>query len=93
MTEQTWTADRIRGEIKALIARVTEREPDEIPDAAHYLDELQIDSLMAMELMIAIDRKFRIDIPEEEFRSAVNVNESVAMVEQFLAAKTIPAET
>ena len=93
MTEQTWTADQIRGEIKALIARVTEREPDEIPDGAHYLDELQIDSLMAMELMIAIDRKFRIDIPEEEFRNAVNVNESVAMVEQFLAAKTIPAET
>jgi acyl carrier protein len=91
MTEQNWTADQIRSEIKALIARVTEREPDEIPDGAHYIEELDIDSLMAMELMIAIDRKFGIDVPEEEFRKASNVNDSVAMVEQFLAAKSIPA--
>ena len=91
MTEQTWTADQIRSEIKALIARVTEREPDEIPDGAHYIEELVIVSLMAMELMIAIDRKFGIDVPEEEFRKASNVDQSVAMVEQFLAAKSIPA--
>jgi acyl carrier protein len=91
MTEQNWTADQIRTEIKALIARVTEREPDEISDSAHYIEELDIDSLMAMELMIAIDRKFSIDVPEEEFRKASNVDDSTAMVEQFLAAKSIPA--
>ena len=31
-------------EIKKLIARVTEREPDEIPDEAHYMEELGVDS-------------------------------------------------
>jgi acyl carrier protein len=93
MTEATFTADQIRAEIKRLVANVTEREPDEISDTAHYMDELGVDSLMAMEVMIAVDKKFKIDIPEEEFNKATNVNESVAMVEQWLAARGASAAT
>jgi acyl carrier protein len=88
MPEMTYTSDQIRAEIKNLVARVTEREPDEIPDDAHFMDQLGVDSLMAMEIMIAVDRKFGIDIPEEDFNKATNVNESVAMVEQWLAARS-----
>ena len=85
MSPAAFTTDEIRAEIKKLIARVTEREPDEIPDEAHYMEELGVDSLMAMEVMIAVDKKFKIDIPEEEFNKATNVNESVALVQHWLA--------
>ena len=87
MAIQGYTADLIRAEIKRLVANVTEREPDEISDTAHFMDELGVDSLMAMEVMIAVDKKFKIDIPEEEFNKATNVNESVAMVEKYLAER------
>jgi acyl carrier protein len=87
----TYSAEQIRAEIKKLIANVTEREPDEIPDTAHYMDELGVDSLMAMEVMIAVDRKFGVDIPEEEFNKASNVNESVVMVEHWLAQRAATA--
>jgi len=87
----TYTADEIRAEIKRLVANVTEREPEEISDTAHYMDELGVDSLMAMEVMIAVDKKFKIDIPEEEFNKATNVNESVAMVEEWLARNSATA--
>ena len=81
----TYTTDQIKAEIKKLIARVTEREPEEISDEAHYMEELGVDSLMAMEVMIAVDKKFKIDIPEEDFNKATNVNASVALVEKWLA--------
>lgn len=87
MADANYTADQIRTEIKRLIANVTEREPDEVSDTAHFMDELGVDSLMAMEVMIAVDKKFKIDIPEEEFNRATNVNESVAMVEKYLAER------
>jgi acyl carrier protein len=93
MAEATFTADQIRAEIKRLVANVTEREPDEISDTAHYMDELGVDSLMAMEVMIAVDKKFKIDIPEEEFNKATNVDESVAMVERWLAMQGDAAAT
>jgi len=87
MTDSTLRSDQIRAEIKKLVGRVTERDPEEVPDKAHYLEELGVDSLMALEIMIAVDRKFGIDIPEEEFQKATNVNESVEMIERWLAGQ------
>ncbi|HVW10322.1 MAG TPA: acyl carrier protein [Bryobacteraceae bacterium] len=88
MPATTYTADEIRAEVKNLVARVTERETNEIPDDAHFMEQLGVDSLMAMEIMIAVDRKFGIDIPEEEFNKATNVNESVALVQHWLSQRT-----
>ncbi len=87
MPETTFTEDEIRAEIKRLVANVTEREPEEISDTAHYMDELGVDSLMAMEVMIAVQKKYKIELPEEEFQKASNVNESVAMVQDYLAKR------
>ena len=82
---ETYTTEQIKAEVKRLIANVTEREPEEVSDTALFGEELGVDSLMAMEVMIAVDKKFKIDIPEEEFNKATNVNESVALVEHWLA--------
>jgi len=86
------TDENIRWEIKRLIAAVTEREPEEVLDDASFGDDLGVDSLMAMEVMVAIDKKFRIDIPEEEFVKATNVDQAVAMVRRYLPqTSAIPA--
>jgi acyl carrier protein len=74
------TAEQIRGEVKRLIAEVTEREPEEITDTALFADELGVDSLMAMEVMVAVDKKYKINIPEDEFATIKNVDDTVAVV-------------
>ena len=43
----------IRGAVRNLIAEVTERTPAEISDTALFEDELEVDSLMALEMMVA----------------------------------------
>jgi len=78
------TDESIRWEIKQLIAAVTEREPEEVADDASLSDDLGVDSLMAMEVMVAMDKKFRIDIPEEEFVKAKTVDQAVAIVRRYL---------
>jgi acyl carrier protein len=86
------TEETIRREIKRLIAAVTEREPDEVSDTASFAEDLGVDSLMAMEVMVAMDKKFRIDIPEEEFVKATNVDQAVAMVRRHIPdSSAIPA--
>jgi len=82
---ETITADHIRMEVKKLIAEVTEREPDEISDTALFADELGVDSLMAMEVMVAVDKKYKINIPEDEFATIKNVNDTVAVVQRHVA--------
>lgn len=81
---QAFTAEDIRSEIKRLIAEVTERTPDEISDTANFQEELGVDSLMAMEVMVAVDKKYKINIPEDEFAQIRNVNDTVEVVQRHL---------
>ena len=74
------TPNDVREEIRRLVADVTELELDEIRDDADYQEELDMDSLMAMEVMVAVDKKFRIEVPEEEFLSLKNIDQTVSVV-------------
>jgi len=85
------TEELIRSEIKRLIADVTEREPEEITDTASFGDDLGVDSLMAMEVMVAVDKKFKIDIPEEEFGTIKNVIDAVEVVKKHLPGGALAA--
>jgi acyl carrier protein len=79
------TSEQIRATVKELIAEITEREPSEISDTALFTEDLGIDSLAGMEIMVTVDKRFKVDIPEEEFDKIKNVNDAVEMEQRYLA--------
>ena len=83
------TADEIRLSIKELVAEVTEREPEEVPADARLKEDLGVDSLLAMELMLLIDKQFSIEIPEEEFDKLLTVDDAVPVVQRYLAESAL----
>jgi acyl carrier protein len=68
-----------------MVAEIAEVSPDEVTDTASFGDELGLDSLRAMELMVAVDKKYKIKIPEKEFAQIRNVDDAVAAVQRQLA--------
>jgi acyl carrier protein len=82
------TEGHVRLEIRKLLAEITEREPAEIADTDRFAEDLSVDSLMAMEMMVTVDKRFKIDIPEEEFTQVKNVNDAVAAVMRHLPKST-----
>ena len=87
MNNGNMTSEKVREEIKRLIAELTEREPGEITDTANFVEDLGVDSLMAIEVMVALDKRYKIDIPEAEFNKIRNVNDAVEVVVQHLSDK------
>lgn len=87
MTTGPVTEELVRDEVKRLIAELTEREPGEITDTALFVDDLGVDSLMAIEVMVALDKRYKIDIPESEFNQIKNVNDSVTVVMKHISGK------
>ena len=85
MAQKQATAEEIRKEVRRLVAEITERGPEEISDTALFVEDLGIDSLMAIEMLVAVDKKYRIQIPEEEFGQIKNVNDAVKIVQRHLA--------
>ena len=80
MMKTKYSVEEIREEVRNMVAELTECEPEEVTGTAHFMDELEVDSLMAIELMVSLDKKYGIDIPEEEFREIENLNQAVEAV-------------
>jgi acyl carrier protein len=85
MAAPRYTADEIRTHVKQMVAEIADVPADEVGDTTKFGDDLGLDSLRAMELMVAVDRKYRIKIPEKEFVDIQNVNQAVAAVQRHLA--------
>ena len=74
------TAEQVKEEVRNRVAEMTELDVSEVTDTADFIEELGVDSLMAIELMVALDKEYKIDIPEEEFREIKNVSQAVDVV-------------
>ncbi|MEO1366105.1 MAG: acyl carrier protein [Acidobacteriota bacterium] len=80
------TAD-IREKIKEIIANVTNLDPATIADKAHFIDDLQLDSLSLMEIGVDVDYEFKLGVPEERLQDLRTVEDSVQLVLETRAAK------
>ena len=87
MSQKQTKADEIRSEVIKLVAEITERNPEEISDTALFIDDLGIDSLMAIEMLVAMDKRYKIHIPEEDFKGIKNVEDAVAAVLLHMSAQ------
>jgi len=78
----------LKDELRALIAEIA--EVDDIPDDASFKD-LGIDSMMGVEIVAAIERKYQIKIPDAELEAISTLNKSFELVQKKLADKTSAA--
>lgn len=86
MPKQVADAQEIRTAVREFVAKITEREPEEINDTADFRDDLEIDSLMAMEMMVSVNKLYQIEILDDEFRTIRHVADAVKVVQRHLAA-------
>jgi acyl carrier protein len=83
-TVQDVSLDQITAEIRSLIADILEVPADEIGSEDSFADDLGVDSLMALEIVAAVEKKYRIQIPEEELQSVKTLNDTVALARKYL---------
>jgi acyl carrier protein len=79
--------DQLFKEIKKIVADVIEIEEDKFDGETNFVDELEVDSMIALEILVAIEKKYKIKIPEERLESISNLNESVAVAREYIEQK------
>jgi len=71
----------ITEELKTLVAEIIEVDRAQLTLATHFIHDLEMDSLMALELLTALEKRYAIRIPEEalpEFATLAGVVEVVS---------------
>lgn len=66
--------------IRQIITKELELDEAEVVDGASLIDDLGADSLSVMELMIAFDDEFGVEVPEEDYDKLITVGDLVSYI-------------
>ena len=73
--------------VKAIIAEQLGVKPEEVTPEASFVEDLGADSLDTVELVMALEEEFGIEIPDEDAEKITTVGQSVKYIENKLKAK------
>jgi acyl carrier protein len=68
--------------VKSIIAEQLGVKQEEVTPEASFIDDLGADSLDTVELVMALEEEFGIEIPDEDAEKITNVSEVVKYIEQ-----------
>ena len=75
--------DKLRSEIREIIAQLIEEEPDVVTDDAHLVTDLGADSMLVLELMATLEKRYAIVIKPESLPELVSLSKAAALVERL----------
>jgi len=80
-------AGEIEKGVTAIVAEVTELDEKEIWDKrdANFFKDLEIDSLLALEILALIEKKFKVQIPEEKLVDITSLNATIDLTKSVLS--------
>ena len=75
-------ADNTAAKVKEIIINELGVDPEKVTPEASFVDDLGADSLDTVELVMAFEEEFTIDIPDEDAEQMRTVSEAVAYIEK-----------
>jgi acyl carrier protein len=70
-----------------LIAKIIKLPVEKVRYESNLFTELNVDSLLGVEIFAALDKKYGVNIPEDKLRNIATLNDLIALVEKQLANK------
>ena len=75
------TPEEISAKVKSLICEQLEVEVDECVDKASFVDDLKADSLAVVELVLALEQEFELEIPDEDTEQIRTVKDAITYIQ------------
>ena len=79
--------------VKDIIANELGVEREKLTDGASFIDDLGADSLDTVELVMAFEEEFGVEIPDDEAETILTVGDAVRFIEKQAASLSKLADT
>ncbi len=81
---ETGKGINVEKDLRALVAEILETEPNAIDINAKFVKDLGMDSMMALEILAGIEKKYRIVIPEDMLAKFTDLSTTIKLVTELL---------
>ena len=71
----------VESKIKTIIAEQLGVKPEEVTPNASFVDDLGADSLDTVELIMALEEEFNVEIPDEDAEKMKTVGDAIKYIE------------
>lgn len=79
-------AEAVADRVRAIIAEQLGVKLEEVTDSASFIEDLGADSLDTVELVMALEEEFGIEIPDEDAEKMPSVGDAIKYIESKLAS-------
>ena len=76
--------ENVDAKVKEIIVGQLGVNAEQVTDDANFVDDLGADSLDQVELVMALEEEFGIEIPDEDAEKITTVGEAIAYVKEHL---------
>ena len=70
-------ADNVEERVRKIIVEQLEVSPDRVKPEASFADDLKADSLAVVELVLALEETFKVEIPDEDTEKIKTVGDAI----------------
>jgi acyl carrier protein len=70
----------ITDKVKNIVANITGVPLESIKDSATFVDDLGLDSLAILEIVVDVEKEFKIRASDEELQSVRSIDDSVGLI-------------
>ena len=74
-------------ELRTIIAEIAEIESEKITLQSKFVEDLGMDSMMALEVLASIEKKYKLKIPEENLMKMTDLKSIIELARNFLEKK------
>ena len=80
-------SDNLEKEIRSLVAQILEIDEERVTQTANFVEDLGMDSMMALEILASLEKKYKVRIPEEYLTKVTNLSNITEIAKKMLEKK------
>ena len=76
--------EQIKKEVKSIISEIIEVPESKLTEEARFVEDLDVDSMRALEIVASIEKKYKVAIPEDQIRTLRSLKNIYDLLEESI---------
>ena len=74
----------LEDEVRALIADILEADPQQLDPSARLVEDLGMNSMMALEIIASLEKRYKIRLPEQELQEVKTLQRVIDLARRYV---------